>query len=184
MNHGADVVARNLRNLREGRGLSLEQLAGLTGVSKSMLRQIENGASSPTIATIWKIANGLRVSFTALLRKPGVDAEVRSFKQEEPLVEAEGGLRVYPLVHFTPEQALESFYMEIDPGTRYTGEPHAGNSQEYLFLSAGRLEVSVEEQHFAVSAGEFIRFAADRPHTYQNTGEEMVALILQISYLG
>jgi transcriptional regulator with XRE-family HTH domain len=64
------VVAQNLRRMREDKKLSLDRLAELTGVSKSMLGQIERGESSPTISTIWKIANGLKVSFTSLLNTP------------------------------------------------------------------------------------------------------------------
>ena len=84
MEQSIAAIASNLREIRDKRNLSLDQLAQLTGVSKSMLRQIETGRSSPTIATIWKIANGLRVSFTTLLRKPIIQAEVRSFREQKP----------------------------------------------------------------------------------------------------
>jgi transcriptional regulator with XRE-family HTH domain len=90
MEQSAGAIAENLRKVRETRGLSLDQLAELTGVSKSMLRQIETGKSSPTITTIWKIANGLRISFTALLRKPEIRVEVKSFRSDKPLM---GGRR-------------------------------------------------------------------------------------------
>ena len=89
MEQSIEAIAGNLKALREARGLSLDQLADLTGVSKSMLRQIETGKSSPTIATIWKVANGLHVSFTSLLSQPEVKAEVKSFRNEKPLT-AEG----------------------------------------------------------------------------------------------
>ena len=59
MDQPSVVVSQNLQRMREERNLSYTQLAELTGVSKSMLRQIETGQSSPTIATLWKIANGL-----------------------------------------------------------------------------------------------------------------------------
>ncbi len=65
MDQPVEAISNNLRTIRESRNFSLDQLSELTGVSKSMLRQIETGKSSPTISTIWKIANGLRVSFTA-----------------------------------------------------------------------------------------------------------------------
>lgn len=73
----------------EERNLSFDQLAERTGVSKSMLRKIEIGSSSPTIATIWKIANGLKVSFTALLRKQETEIEVYSFNETDPLTGSE-----------------------------------------------------------------------------------------------
>ena len=84
MEQSIEVIAANLREIRDSRHLSLDQLSDLTGVSKSMLRQIETGRSSPTIATIWKIANGLRVSFTALLRKPTIPADSRNISSLIP----------------------------------------------------------------------------------------------------
>lgn len=60
MEQSTEAISSNLKGYRENRNLSLDQLSDLTGVSKSMLRQIETGQSNPTITTIWKIANGLR----------------------------------------------------------------------------------------------------------------------------
>ncbi|HCL78549.1 MAG TPA: hypothetical protein DIC53_01115, partial [Synergistaceae bacterium] len=64
------IVAENLKRIRSDRKLSLDGLAALTGVSKSMLGQIERGESSPTLQTVWKIANGLRISLTELTDAP------------------------------------------------------------------------------------------------------------------
>ena len=61
------VIAKNLNRLRNERNLSLGQLAELSGVSKVMLSQIEKGDSNPTVNTIWKIASGLNVPYTAIL---------------------------------------------------------------------------------------------------------------------
>ncbi len=178
-----DAIANNLKSLRESRSLSLDQLADLTGVSKSMLRQIETGKSSPTIATIWKIANGLRVSFTALLRKPVVEAEVRSFHAEKPLTGESEKYRLYPLIQFDPQQSFETYYVEIDPGTVFQGEPHEGNVYEYVFVFKGKLEISVEGTIFKINAGEFLQFLANCPHEYKSVGQNMACALMQISYL-
>ncbi len=60
-------IAKHLKSVRKARGLSLDKTATLTGVSKAMLGQIERGESSPTIATLWKIATGLECSFSSFL---------------------------------------------------------------------------------------------------------------------
>jgi transcriptional regulator with XRE-family HTH domain len=60
-------IASHLKSLRKSRGLSLDKTAQLTGVSKAMLGQIERGESSPTIATLWKIATGLSASFSSFI---------------------------------------------------------------------------------------------------------------------
>ena len=70
------LVSQNLKKIRDEKKLSLDKLAELTGVSKSMLAQIERGESSPTIAVVWKIANGLKISFTSLLSAPQTDTQI------------------------------------------------------------------------------------------------------------
>ncbi len=183
MEQSIAAIASNLREIRDKRNLSLDQLAQLTGVSKSMLRQIETGRSSPTIATIWKIANGLRVSFTTLLRKPIIQAEVRSFREQKPLTAEHKHYRLYPLVPFEPQQSFETYYVEIDPGTVFAGEPHEGNVYEYVFVTSGKLRITVEDKEFEVYANEFLQFQANCPHAYECVGRKTSSAIMQISYL-
>lgn len=183
MEQSFEAIAKNLKEIRETRNLSLDRVAELTGVSKSMLRQIETGSSSPTIATIWKIANGLRVSFTALLRAPDVKAEVKSFKSTNPLTAESEHYRLFPLVPFDPQHAFETYYVEIDPGTVFNGEPHKGNVYEYVFVTRGKLEITVDNRVFLVNENEFLRFQADCPHEYKCVGKKTATAIMQISYL-
>ena len=68
-----DIIGANLRKIRNAAGLSLSKAADLTGVSKAMLGQIERGESSPTIATLWKIAKGFHLPLTALIGVPDAD---------------------------------------------------------------------------------------------------------------
>ncbi|OQY54106.1 MAG: hypothetical protein B6245_21755 [Desulfobacteraceae bacterium 4572_88] len=183
MEHLTEAVAENLRNMRESRNLSLDGLSKLTGVSKSMLRQIETGKSSPTISTIWKIANGLRVSFTALLRKPPVQAEVKSFRWEKSLTAESEHYRLFPLIPFEPQQSFETYYVEIDPGTVFSGEPHEGNVYEYVFVLKGKIKIDVGGKTFEINESEFLQFEASCPHEYKCVGKKMASAIMQISYL-
>lgn len=183
MEQSVDAVSKNLKTIREDRKLSLDGLSELTGVSKSMLRQIETGKSSPTIATIWKIANGLKVSFTSLLRKPEIEAEVKAFKGRPPLTAESDRYRLFPLIPFEPDQSFETYFIEIDPDTVYSGEPHQGNTYEYVFVVKGRLEIRVDGKTFEINENEFLQFQANCPHAYRCLGREMASAIMQISYL-
>lgn len=184
MKHHEGAISVNLKRIREQRNLSLDQLAELTDVSKSMLRQIEMGKSSPTIATIWKIANGLRLSFTTLLSKQRPDVAIMDFKASNPLTAESKRYRVYPLVPFDPEHGFEIYHVEIEPGTTYKGEPHEGNVEEYIFVTQGLLEITVEETKHRVKANQFIRFTANRPHQYRSSGKKAVLATMMICYLG
>ena len=70
------IVAGNIRRLRKEKKLTMEELAKLSGVSKSMLAQIERGDGNPTISTLWKISNGMKVPFDALTVRPEVTYEI------------------------------------------------------------------------------------------------------------
>jgi transcriptional regulator with XRE-family HTH domain len=183
MEQKIEAIAYNLKNLRESRGLSLDQLSEITGVSKSMLRQIETGKSSPTIATLWKITNGLRISFTALIRKPDIKAEVRQFKSGEPLTDEAKHYRLFPLIPFEPEQSFETYYFELDPFSTFHGTPHNGTVYEYVFVTEGELEMFVDEKVFTVKSGEFIQFKTDCAHQYKCTSRNTLKAIMQLTYL-
>ena len=178
------AISSNLKGIREQRNLSLDQLAELTGVSKSMLRQIETGKSSPTIATIWKIANGLRLSFTTLISKRRPDVAIMDFKGSNPLTAKSNRYRLYPLMPFDPEHGFEIYHVEIEPGTTYNGEPHEGNVEEYVFVMQGTLEITVDETKHMVKTNQFIRFTANRPHQYYSSDKKAVLATMMICYLG
>ena len=183
MEQPGDTLANNLKSIREDRNLSLDKLSEMTSVSKSMLRQIEIGQSNPTIATIWKIANGLKIPFTELLKDQPQDITMRAFKSDPPLLGETAGYRLYPLIAFNPERAFETYYVEIEPGTVLDAEPHQGNAEEHVFVLHGRIIVSVAEEQFIVDQENFISFQANCVHQYQNIGDELAVAIMLISYL-
>ena len=82
-------IAERLRALRRERGWSLDAAARETGVSKAMLGQIERGESSPTVATLWKIAAGFHTSFSGLLEILASEPRVRVVEQQERYLRAE-----------------------------------------------------------------------------------------------
>ena len=177
------LLAHNLQTLRTEHNLSLAQLSELTGVSKSMLRQIETGQSSPTITTLWKIANGLRVPFTALLRKQDAEVTLRAFREDAPLKGETEGYRLFPLVSFDPKRSFEIYYVEIDPGTTLDAEPHQGNAEEHVFVLQGRIDITVADKCYTVDHDHFLSFLANCAHRYQNPGTEMAVAMMLISYL-
>ncbi len=179
LNH---LVAQNLKHLREERKLSLDKVADLTGVSKSMLGQIERGDSSPTIATLWKIANGLKISFTALLEATQSDTALVPRSAIAPFVEDRGKYRLYPFFPIEEGRQFEVYTIEIEPGGAVTSEAHLAGTQEFITVFSGELSLWVNGQDTIVSSGDAIRFRADRPHGYRNPGTSLTRLNLVIHY--
>ena len=176
------IVAGNLKRLREERKLSLEAVSKLSGVSKSMLGQIERGDVNPTVSTVWKIANGFKVSFTELMSRPEIDYEVIDSKHMQPLTEDSGKYRNYPMFSFDSRRRFEIYYIELDAGSRLEAEPHPPGTQEFITAFSGRLSVSVDNEIFSIGSGDALRFKADRPHQYQSTGDEVCRINMVIYY--
>ncbi len=175
-------VGENLRALRKARNLSLDQLARLSGVSKSMLRQVEIERSSPTISVLWKIANGLRVPFSILLAKKDAPAEVVDFTSEGAVKSGRRGYRLFPLVAFQPERPVEIYYAEIDGGVHFEGEPHQGNARETVLVLSGIVEVTVGGTTSTARQDQLVQFPAGQPHRYFNPGEHVARMIMTIDY--
>ncbi len=176
------LVAQNLKRIREEKKLSLDKLADLTGVSKSMLGQIERGESNPTISVVWKITNGLKLSFTSLLSAEQADATVIQKNQINPLIEGNGKYRLYPFFPWEEGRRFEIYQIEIDPGGILNAEPHPAGTQEFILVSHGNLGITVSDQEISINEGSAIRFRADRPHTYHNSGTTMTILQMVIHY--
>ncbi|MFZ5354137.1 MAG: helix-turn-helix domain-containing protein [Bacillota bacterium] len=176
------VIAVNLKRIREERKLSLDNVAEMTGVSKSMLGQIEREESNPTITTIWKIANGLKISFTTLLNYPQKDTVIVKRQEIAPLIEDNGRYRLYPYFPFEEGRSFEAYTIEIDKGGYLNAEPHNRGAQEFITVFEGELTVKVSDDEFTIGKGDSIRFKADRPHAYHSSGTEVMRASLIIYY--
>ncbi|WP_078381864.1 helix-turn-helix domain-containing protein [Sutcliffiella halmapala] len=176
------VLARNLKAIREKEKLSLEKVSQLSGVSKTMIGQIERGESSPTLTTIWKIANGLKISFTALINNPQPDTTVVLRNDIQVLTEDNGRYRVYPYFPFQEDRRFEVYSVEIEKGGKLSADSHKDGTEEIITVYDGELTIQVGESTHTLKNGDSIRFRADRPHTYQNTGEKLTRLSMTIHY--
>jgi XRE family transcriptional regulator, regulator of sulfur utilization len=175
-------VSENLKSARKAQNLSLDQLSARSGVSKSMLRQIEIGRSSPTISVLWKIANGLRMPFSALLSSSHAEAEVAGFTTGGQVRAGQKGYRLFPMVTFQPDRPVEIYYVEIDEGVAFEGEPHQGKARETVFVMSGKVDIFLGETLSSAHEEQFVQFQAGQPHRYVNPGRKMARLIMSIDY--
>jgi len=176
------VIAESLKRLRADKKLSLDSVAKLSGVSKSMLGQIERGEVNPTVSTVWKISNGLKISFTELMSRPESDIEIVDKGKLQPLVEDNGKVRNFPIFPFDSTRRFEMYLLEIDGGGYLEAEAHPHGTQEFVTVSSGLVTISVNGQGFDVTSGNSMRFKADTPHTYKNYGDAICSLSMVIYY--
>ena len=160
-----DRLAASLKAARRSKGLSLDAVAKLSGVSRSMVSQIERGESSPTVATLWNLTQALHVDFAGLLEgraTPGIDV-LRA--DAVPLIEGRGtGVRIRIL---SPAEAVgghEVYDLTFAPGGALVSEPHGPGCREHLTVLEGALSVTSGEDRERIGAGDTARYLADRPH--------------------
>ncbi|WP_409289612.1 helix-turn-helix domain-containing protein [Peribacillus sp. SCS-37] len=176
------VISSNLRSLRGKRKLSLDDLSGMTGVSKSLLRQIEKEESNPTITTLWKIANGLKVPFTSLMKAELPDAEIVRRENMNPLVEDDGKYHLYPYFNFEDHKPFEMYSVEMEPSAKLEADPHHSGAIECITVFNGTLSLSINDEQYMLQTGDSIKFKADHPHSYWNPGRKTTTLSMIVYY--
>ena len=176
------LIAENLKRLREERKLSLENVAKKTGISRSMLSQMERGDVNPTISTVWKIANGLKISFTELISRAQKDFEVIDKAEVQPLLEDGGKYRNFPMFQFDSTSRLEIYYIELDKTAFLKADAHPEGTQEFITAFSGKVKIEVDGERLEISDGCSARFKADRPHSYENIGGGICRLSMVICY--
>jgi len=181
-----EEVTRNLgvqlKKIRNQRGMSLDDIAKLTDVSKGQLAQMEKGESNPTVSTIWKIADGLKISFSSLLQP-----QKRSVKKIKPtevpfLTEDSGRYRVFSIIPYNPERGWEFYRVELDPHCSYESAPHMAGVEETLTIVDGQMKLELEAEEVELSKGETLVFSGHQTHRYVNTSDSMSVLHLIIHY--
>ena len=165
-------LSATLRAMRNERSWSLDRAAQETGVSKAMLGQIERGESSPTIATLWKIASGFHTSLSSFLEPiPPATTDGLVYRSVDALRNQPGpdGMLVAPLFPYEPRFGFEVFELTLLPGYERLSEAHEPGVTEHVIVLRGAMEVLVEGKWIELAVGNAVRFSADRPHGYRNT---------------
>lgn len=178
-------ISLTLKELRKKQGWSLDQTAQKTGVSKAMLGQIERGESSPTIATLWKIASGFNTSFSSFIDDipPYIEQEsVYRAGKARKLHEKDEKIRVLPLFPFDEQLNFEVFSIELLPGCEHLSPAHQPGVIEHVIVIEGTPEVLVDGLWKLLHKGEGLRFEAFRPHGYRNTMSKMAIFYDIIHY--
>ncbi|KMZ52752.1 helix-turn-helix domain-containing protein [Dorea sp. D27] len=176
------AIAHNIRRIREQKKLTLDAAAKVTGVSRSMLIQIEKGDVNPTISVLWKIATGYKTSFTSLVEEQEKNAVVVRASSIQPIVEDKGKYVNFPLFGFDEQRLFETYRIEIEPGGKLEADAHLEGAEEYITLFAGRITITAGEEIFELGDGDSVRFQADRHHSYRNIGRTKALLHMIIYY--
>lgn len=166
-------LGRNLRAIRELRGLTQQQLADLCDVPRSTVANIEVGGSNPTLSVLVRLAGSMHLSIEELLARPRVRCQV--FPADSlPTLESKrgGGSKLRKLLpHPIPGMAIDR--MELAAGARYPGSPHAPGTHEFLYCERGKIRLWVGGEQFDLALGSVAAFPGDQRHSYENPGSSV-----------
>jgi transcriptional regulator with XRE-family HTH domain len=160
-------IARNLKQLREARGLTQEQMAKIAGIPRATWTNMESGDANPTVAVLHRAAGALQVSIEELLSTPRAACEL--FPLGALPTRTQGQARVRKLLpHAIP--GMEMDRIELPPRGRMTGIPHTPGTREYLTCEAGEIVLAAAGEQHHLRAGDVIAFRGDQRHSYANPG--------------
>lgn len=177
-----EIIAGNLKRLRKEKELTLDEVSEITGVSKSMLGQIERGESTPSVATLWKISTGMKISFTSLMREEENELKIIDNTSVVPLTNDGDLFKLYPVFPFEAGRNFEILHIEMKPGAESISLPHDSGTEEFVLVYEGEMTLVVGEEMLHIHKGQSIRYKADQKHGYVNHSHKMVSLCMVIYY--
>jgi len=177
-------VGARVRSLREAMGLSLRDLSERSGVSAPMLSQVERGETSPTLSVAGRIASGLDLTLSQLLRLDE-GGEVSVVRAAERRRGGADGHRYEILTPPLPGQRAEVSRHTLRPGaaTGGPGDPpmHEPGARETALVESGAVVLVVDGERHELRAGDCVTFDADLPHRFENPTKEEAALLAVVS---
>lgn len=182
MNQLDKNIAVNLKRIRKSKKMSLDMMAEKTGVSKSMLGQIERGESNPTVATIAKIVDGIRVPFEELIY-PKTESVVIIDNEKLPVYKSqEGAYQVRSVFPYDRHRNFEVYETQIEPGEGCESFVRDDGSCEYIMVVQGVLTLETDEGTYEVASNHAIKLDASNCHGYYNRGVQKLLLNIFVAY--
>ena len=167
-------VGQEIQRLRLERKFTLDKLATKSGVSKSILSQIERDRSNPTLATIWRITKALESPLENVLSQNEVKYRFEKLSSNAtPEVTSEDkGFRLRILGTLKTVSTVQWYEFHAQPGAELVSESHGKRSMESITLCSGNLTITIEDEIQEICAGETLRYTTDIPHILKNEGNK------------
>lgn len=183
----AEAIHRHLgsrvKQLRSERQWSLEDLAHASGVSRSMLSQIEREQANPTLAVTLRIARAFGLALGELLEMPGAASAVQVIRGDDRTYHyrSDKDCQIRTLSPLNLEKDVEFYQVRLQQGGSLRSSPHFQGTREFLTVQEGRLRVESGDDAEELRAGDSASYRADVPHAIVNVGKgEAVAYLIVI----
>ncbi|MCG8510139.1 MAG: XRE family transcriptional regulator [Rhodospirillales bacterium] len=165
-------VGANVRRLRRLQKMTLDDLSARSGVSKSMLSQIERDQTNPTLATVWRLCESLGVSVESFFGREQTETavEMLSAHATPSIRSADGRCDLRILGPLDLGGSVEWYEVRAEAGAELSSDPHEPGTMEHLTVLEGAMAIESGGERREVSDGETVRYRADQPHAICNVG--------------
>ncbi len=180
----AGSLATRVIELRKRRGLTLEQLAAASGVSRSMLSQIERGKANPTLAVTLRIAQAFDMNIGDLVDQPWTASRIEVVRSDDAnqLFRDDRDCRIRTLSPLHMEKNVEFYEVRLAPGARLHSAAHFEGTRELLTVTQGQARILAGDNRCELNQGDSAHYHADLEHTIENCGEEELVSFLVVTY--
>lgn len=175
------AIGVRVRQERQSRRWTLDQLAQAAGVSRRMLVNVEQGAANPSVGTLLRISDALGVGLPALVEAPEpMPVKVTRQGAGAALWSSENGGRGVLVAGTGPPDVVELWDWTLGAGDRHVSEAHSPGTKELVQVQRGTITVEVAGQAAALDAGDAVAFPGDAPHSYANPGTQPARFSLAV----
>jgi transcriptional regulator with XRE-family HTH domain len=177
----AVAIGARVRQERQSRGWTLDQLAETAGVSRRMVVNVEQGAANPSVGTLLRISDALGVGLPALVERPGPKpVKVTRHGAGAVLWRSESGGRGVLVAGTEPPNVVELWDWTLGPGDQHASEAHTPGTKELVQVQQGTVTVEVAGEPVTLETGDAVAFPGDVVHGYGNPGPQPARFSLAV----
>ena len=178
-------IGPRLQAYRKERGLTLAELATMSGVSRSMLSEIERGNANPTYGTLWNLTRALKIDLNRLISGASEERSDRIDVQPQnmtPTIRSGDGSCTLQILSPADMVSIVEWYMlTFEPSGTLVSDPHGAGTTEHLHCTEGEIVVRSAGSETVVRAGQTARYAADVPHSLTSAGHSGAKAFLVVA---
>jgi transcriptional regulator with XRE-family HTH domain len=177
-------LGRRVKKLRGSFAWSLEQLASASGVSRSMLSEIERERANPTLSVTYRIARAFGLSLQDLLENNDPTLAIQTIRvtDQEQIFRKDKQCQIRTLSPLNLERDIEFYEVILAPGGTLRSQPHVAGTREFLTVKEGKVELSSGHSSDTLNKGDSATYRADLKHSVVNNGSNEATLFIVVIY--
>jgi transcriptional regulator with XRE-family HTH domain len=177
-------ISQRVKQMRQQRVWSLEQLSTASGVSRSMLSQIERNQANPTLAVTCKIAQAFGMSLAEFVEIPAASTSIHVIRADdrEHLYRSDEHVEIRTLSPLNLEKDVEFYQVRLKTGGILRSAPHFQGTREFLTVEQGRVRIQSANDSAELNKGDSTTYRADVSHAIENLGKSEATVFLVVIY--